>query len=175
MGRVRSRDAPRGAMRARCPRGVGRRGPRHPHGEGAAESFDLATFWCALHLWSVETSTLAVILVAVAGLAALGMLLKRAARAALFAAVALVLALFGYYVWPTPYRFYSPSGRLLGVMGYREQRFTGIVDVLTPDGWVRTSLSRSARPPSGATVRQAGARRDPDSAALRADFIRAAR
>src|SRR6185503_15321329 len=133
----------------------------------------LATSRRALHLTVVETSTLAVILIAVAGLAMLGMLLKRAARAALFAALALALALFGYYVWPTPYRFYTASGQLMGVMGYREHRFTGLVDVLTTEGWVRTSLSRRTRPPTAATVRQAGARRD--SAALRADFMRAAR
>ena len=121
----------------------------------------------------VETSTLAVILLAVAGLAMFGMLLKRAARAALFAAVALALALFGYYVWPTPYRFYESAGRLAGVMGYREHRLTGIVDVLTPEGWVRTSLSRRGRPSRSVTLQQARGPRD--SAALRADFTRAAR
>ena len=121
----------------------------------------------------METSTLAVILLAVAGLAIVGMLLKKAARAALFAAVALTLALVGYYVWPTPYRFYDSAGRLAGVMGYREHRLTGIVDVLTPDGWIRTSLSRRARPSRSVTLQQASAWRD--SVALRADFTRAAR
>ena len=120
-------------------------------------------------LQSVETSTLAVILLAVAGLAMLGLLLKRVARAALFAAVALVLALLAYYVWPTPYRFYSTTGRLAGVMGYREHRLTGLVDVLTPGGWVRTSLSR-ADASRESTVHKAANRRD--SAALRADFTR---
>ena len=118
----------------------------------------------------VETSTLVVILVAVAGLAMLGMMLKRVARAAIFAAVGLVLALAAYYVWPTPYRFYSGTGQLVGVMGYRENRVTGLVDVLTPTGWVRTSLSRDAATQGTSTVRQAGNRRD--SAALRADFSR---
>ena len=121
----------------------------------------------------VETSTLAVILLAVAGLAMLGLLLKRAARAALFAAVALAVALFGYYVWPTAYRFYDGTGRLVGVMGYREHRFTGNVDVLTREGWVRTSLSRRARPSRSVTLQQAHGWRD--SAALRADFTRASR
>jgi hypothetical protein len=121
----------------------------------------------------VETSTLAVILLAVAGLAILGLLLKRVARAALFAAIALTLALVGYYVWPTPYRFYDSTGRLAGVMGYREHRLTGLVDVLTPEGWVRTSLSRRTRPSRSVTLQQAHWQRD--SAALRADFTRAAR
>lgn len=121
----------------------------------------------------METSTLAVILLAVAGLAIFGLLLKRAARAFLFVAIAVTLALAGYYVWPTPYRFYDSTGRLIGVMGYREHRLTGIVDVLTPEGWVHTSLSRRAPPSRSVTLQQAHWQRD--SAALRADFTRAAR
>lgn len=51
------------------------------------------------------------------------------------AALALLLALLGWFVWPTPYRYLrferSRSGALL-----RENRFTGRLEVLVPGvGW----------------------------------------
>ena len=102
----------------------------------------------------------AVIVLAILGLAIVGLVLKRTARAATMAAAALLLALIAYYVWPTPYRFYSASGRRAGVIGYRENRLTGSVDILTSRGWVRIDSSRRARDTvESATRRDSATRR----------------
>ena len=88
-------------------------------------------------------TTVSVVAVAVIGLVVVGLILKRTARAATVAALALLLALVGYYVWPTLYRFYTPVHRAPGVIEYRENRFTGTVDVLTRRGWVRIARTES--------------------------------
>src|SRR5947208_12044467 len=85
----------------------------------------------------------AVIVLAILGLAIVGLVLKRTARAATMAAAALLLALIAYYVWPTPYRFYS--GRRAGVIGYRENRFTGSVDMLISRALVLIDSFRCAQ------------------------------
>ena len=67
-------------------------------------------------------------------------------RFALAGAVVLVLA-FGYFVWPTPYRYIAaPAGTEIGggtgfkVISARVNRFTGQADFLVPGiGWVRTA------------------------------------
>jgi len=115
-------------------------------------------------------TTVTVIVLAVVGLALVGVILKRTARAATIAAVALLLALLGYYVWPTPFRFYSPSGRLAGIMAYRENRFTGSVDVLTRRGWIR--LSETVGASSATATRAAEAQVRQDSADLLDEFKR---
>jgi hypothetical protein len=64
--------------------------------------------------------------------------------------LALLLALLGYYVWPTPYRFYSANGRLAGIMGYRENRLTGSLDVLTKEGWMPMTGADTTQPMTNA-------------------------
>jgi hypothetical protein len=96
----------------------------------------------------------AVIVLAVLGLAIVGLVLKRTARAATMAAAALLLALIAYYVWPTPYRFYSASGRRAGAIGYRENRLTGSVDMLTARGWVRIDSAQAARETTDSATRR---------------------
>ena len=60
------------------------------------------------------------------------------------AALILLLGLFGFYVWPTPYRYYhmdpGPSWPM------REHRITGYIDRLTPtEGWVTVTSSLRER------------------------------
>ena len=77
--------------------------------------------------------------VIVAGVVVLGVcavLLRRVARTVTVATLALLAALIGYYVWPTPYRFYAATGDFGGIIGYRESRLSGSVDVLARRGWM---------------------------------------
>ena len=117
-------------------------------------------------------TTIAVIALAVLGLALVGVVLKRTARAATMAAVALLLVLVGYYVWPTPYRFYPATGQLAQVLGYRESRLTGLVDVLTPKGWIKTELTldEASSPQGRAQATRVRAENGDVSAALRREL-----
>ena len=108
---------------------------------------------------NVTTATL--IAVAVLALLVAGFLLRRVARLAMFIAVSLFLGLAAYYVWPTPYRFFSTSGsERPDVLGYRENRLTGSVDALTPHGWVPLGASRGKRSSTSAGSIDSRAPRD---------------
>lgn len=58
------------------------------------------------------------------------------ARIAGLVALALVLAAFGRWVWPTPYRTLTlRASAPRPVLAAREHRLTGQVDLLTAYGW----------------------------------------
>lgn len=47
----------------------------------------------------------------------------------------LALAGFLWYVWPTPWSYYTVRGRHAETEHYRVNRFTGDTEVLTRQGW----------------------------------------
>jgi hypothetical protein len=60
-----------------------------------------------------------------------------AARAALIALITLIVLAFATYVWPTPYRYFTPGSAMAAafVSSVRENRFTGRVEMLYLGSW----------------------------------------
>lgn len=57
-------------------------------------------------------------------------ILSTRARLACATVLLLVIGVFAWYVWPTPYRYFDWQQMTL-----REQRFTGRIEYLDPGGW----------------------------------------
>jgi len=68
-------------------------------------------------------------------------------RTAIQLAVAISLAVFAVFVWPTRYRDFRLQGGPRSNLGARQDRFTGVVSVLTPAGWQKLDSLRNSAPP----------------------------
>lgn len=64
------------------------------------------------------------------------------------ALIALAL-LWGFFIWPTPYRYSQIQWSGLGGSPVRINRFTGHAQILVPNGWKNLGRSRpvTTRPP----------------------------